>query len=85
MEGNGPITGTPVDLGVVVVADDPVAADVVGAQLMGVDPARLPYLAEAGRFLGQSDLDRIVERAEDPSRFAVALDPAPGSEGILAG
>ena len=39
-------------------AVDPVAADTMGATLMGFDPERIPYIAEAGRFLGQTDRDR---------------------------
>jgi uncharacterized protein (DUF362 family) len=84
MQGNGPITGTPVQVGVVVVADDPVAADVVGARLMGVDPEKVPHLMEAGRFLGQSDLERIVDVGEDHSSFITPLEPAPGFANILA-
>ena len=41
MEGNGPLLGTPVHSGVVVVSRDPVAADVTGARMMGMDPRRL--------------------------------------------
>jgi len=69
MEGNGPISGTAVDAGVVVVADDVVAADAVAATVMGVDPASVGYLAEAGRFLGQIDRDLIDARGEDPDRL----------------
>ena len=35
MEGNGPISGDPVEWGVVVTSHDPVAADCLAAQLMG--------------------------------------------------
>jgi uncharacterized protein (DUF362 family) len=84
MQGNGPITGTPVHVGAVVVANDPVAADVVGAGLMGVDPERLPYLVEAGKFLGQGDQDRIREVGEDPAKLAMSLEPAPGFASIVA-
>jgi uncharacterized protein (DUF362 family) len=68
MEGNGPISGTPVRSGVLVFGDDPVAADVTAATLMNLDPTRVPYLAEAGRFLGQADRDRIRQEGEDPDR-----------------
>ncbi|MDP9326604.1 MAG: DUF362 domain-containing protein [Actinomycetota bacterium] len=69
MEGNGPISGTPVDSGVLVFGDDPVATDTVSARVMGFDPAKIAYLAEAARFLGQGDLDRIVTEGEDPDRM----------------
>jgi uncharacterized protein (DUF362 family) len=38
MEGNGSLHGTHRRLGKIVLADDPVAADFVCAQLMGLDP-----------------------------------------------
>jgi uncharacterized protein (DUF362 family) len=55
MEGNGPINGTRVDHRVCVVSTDYVAADTVGASLMGIDPADVGYLtylaaAKAGEF-----------------------------------
>jgi uncharacterized protein (DUF362 family) len=85
MEGNGPISGEPVDAGVLVFADDLVAADVVGTTLMGFDPDRIGYLAEAGRFLGQGDRDRITQRGEDPGRFARAFAPPPSGDGVTGG
>ena len=54
-------------LGAVVVADDPVAADVVVTRMMGFDPTAVPYLMEAGKFLGQADEARIHAVAEDAS------------------
>ena len=41
MQGDGPIMGDPVNSGVVVVSRDPVAADVTGARLMGMDPEKV--------------------------------------------
>ena len=37
MEGNGPLQGTARDLGKIVLADDPIAADATCARLMGFD------------------------------------------------
>jgi uncharacterized protein (DUF362 family) len=71
MEGNGPISGTPVEAGLLVFGDDPVATDVVGARLMGFDPEKVTYLAEAGRFLGQADPARIHTAGEDVDRSGV--------------
>jgi len=85
MEGNGPISGEPVESGVLVFADDPVAADTIGASLMGSDPERIPYITEAGRFLGQTDRDRIQQRGEDPERLIRSFAPPPVGEGIAAG
>jgi uncharacterized protein (DUF362 family) len=75
MEGNGPLQGTARELGRIVLADDPVAADATCARLMGFDPHRVQHLSEGGRFLGNLRADRITmlaERIEGPIRpFAV--------------
>jgi uncharacterized protein (DUF362 family) len=81
MEGNGPIQGTPIHAGVLVFGDDPVATDTVTTTMMGFDPTRIAYLHEAARFLGQGDLDRIVQRGEDPAAYTTAFQPAPGQSG----
>jgi uncharacterized protein (DUF362 family)/Pyruvate/2-oxoacid:ferredoxin oxidoreductase delta subunit len=47
MEGNGPRAGTPVDVGLLIVSDDPVAVDAVACRVAGIDPARVPLLAMA--------------------------------------
>ena len=78
MEGNGPLQGTARDLGKIVVADDPVAADATCARLMGLDPFRVQHLADGGRFLGNVNANRITmlgERVEPPARpFSVLPD-----------
>ncbi len=66
MEGNGPISGTPVDSSVLVFGNDPVATDTVAARVMGFDPAKIAYLANAARFLGQGDPERILTEGEEP-------------------
>ena len=85
MEGNGPISGTPVASGVLVFGDDPVATDAVTATMMGFDPGEIGYLAEAGRFLGQLELDRIEQRGEPFERFAHPFEPPPGAAAEAAG
>ena len=70
MEGNGPISGTPVAANVLVFGDDPVATDVIGARLMGFDAGKVAYLSEAARFLGQGDRDRIGTEGEDVERVS---------------
>ena len=84
MQGDGPIMGDPVHSGVVVVSRDGVAADVTAARLMGMDPERVDYLMEAGRFLGQARSELIEQRGEDPARLALAFAPAPGFENLVA-
>lgn len=60
MEGNGPTGGTMVPLRAAVVSTDPLAADVVGAALMGIDADDVGYLHYCKRIgLGVGDLNRI--------------------------
>jgi uncharacterized protein (DUF362 family) len=44
MEGDGPVDGTSVDMGVAIASADPVKADGVGARLIGFDPEEIGYL-----------------------------------------
>jgi uncharacterized protein (DUF362 family) len=85
MEGDGPIMGTPRQAGVVVVSTDPVAADAVGARLMGLDPDRLDYLAEAGRFLGNARLEEITASGEDIERSATSFALLPVFDHLRVG
>src|ERR1035441_10834326 len=63
-EGNGPLHGPPRNLGRIVLADDPVAADFVCTRLMGLNPLRVKYLAQAAEFLGNGAPERIVHLGE---------------------
>ena len=75
MEGNGPLQGTARELGKLVLADDPVAADATCARLMGFNPVRVEHIRMAGDFLGnlhEHAIQMVGDRAQAPSRpFAV--------------
>lgn len=64
MEGNGPLNGSARNLGRIVLAEDPVAADFTCAQLMGINPQRVSHLAQAAEFLGNGAAERIIQLAE---------------------
>jgi uncharacterized protein (DUF362 family) len=64
MEGNGPLQGSARQLGKIVLADDPVAADATCARLMGFNPLRVRHLSEGCHFLGNLREDRIRMLAE---------------------
>lgn len=49
MEGFGPVSGTPRHVGVVISSKDPVAADAVAAQIVGIKPTRIKYLKYAAK------------------------------------
>lgn len=70
MEGNGPIQGSPRPSGVLVFGSDPVAVDATCARLMGIDPVRVPHLAQAGAFLGNAADDRIEQVGEPWAAWA---------------
>jgi uncharacterized protein (DUF362 family) len=80
MEGDGPISGRGRPLGLVAMGGDLTAVDATCARIIGLDPARLAYLAEAARFLGNADERRIDQRAESPDRFRARFDLPPRLE-----
>ena len=60
MEGNGPISGDPIQVGVAIAANDPLAADRVACDVMGVDCLKVGYLYYcAERGLGEADINKI--------------------------
>lgn len=65
MEGNGPGSGDPRQLGLVLAGGDPVAIDVVCGTLVRADPALLSIIrAAAGIGIGETRLDRIRVQGE---------------------
>jgi len=70
MEGLGPTHGTPVNLGILIASRDTVAADVVAAEIMGIDPLSIEYIklaAEEG--LGCGKLSEIEIAGESLERI----------------
>ena len=47
MEGFGPVEGKPKHIGVVIASKDPVAADSVAAEIVGIKPSKIKYLRYA--------------------------------------
>ncbi|HEV3121867.1 MAG TPA: DUF362 domain-containing protein [Isosphaeraceae bacterium] len=64
MEGDGPIMGTPRHAGVLVMGTNFPAVDATAARLMGVNPARVAYLAAASGRLGPIAQSHICQRGE---------------------
>jgi uncharacterized protein (DUF362 family) len=61
MIGTGPLGGHTIETGLVIASTDAVAADVVGARLLGFDPQAVRHLWEAGRLgLGETDTARMA-------------------------
>jgi uncharacterized protein (DUF362 family) len=60
MEGDGPVGGTPIHMGLALAGMDPVAVDAAAAMLMGFDPHEIPYLElSANKGLGVNEISRI--------------------------
>jgi uncharacterized protein (DUF362 family) len=60
MEGNGPGSGTPVDSRIAIASTDYIAADRVGVECMGINPAWPGYLNYCGQLgLGNYDIAKI--------------------------
>ena len=43
-------------------------------RVTGLDPEKVPYLAQAAEFLGNADPRRIEQRGERPDRYAAQFD-----------
>jgi Pyruvate/2-oxoacid:ferredoxin oxidoreductase delta subunit len=72
MEGNGPGSGDPRRIGVVIAGADPVAVDAVSSKLLGLAPERLPILrAAAVAGIGETQLDLIKVLGEPLSDVVV--------------
>lgn len=70
MEGDGPIMGSPVSVGVLVMGRNLPAVDATSARVMGIDPLKIPYLAAAGDTLGPVRDALISQRGETISSVA---------------
>jgi len=73
MDGNGPKTGRPRELGIVGAGGDLVEVDSVCARLMGFDPREIPHLVEAERRgLGKIGTSHVGDVIEPPEPFRPA-------------
>jgi uncharacterized protein (DUF362 family) len=77
MEGNGPLNGTPRQMGKIVLANDPVAADATCTRLMGFGPDRVAHIRNGSRFLGNSRIGLIDQVGETLITPAVPFQLVP--------
>jgi uncharacterized protein (DUF362 family) len=76
MEGNGPLFGTPVQHGLLAAGRDPLAVDIICAQLMGFSIASIPHLS-AGAWAGIGQAKRIETRGVSPDQLQKHYEPPP--------
>lgn len=86
MEGDGPLNGTPKEMGVLVMGCDLVAVDATCCRLMQLDAERVAYLAMAHRKkLGQLDAARIQQLGESIEERAQPFDTVPHFRSLWLG
>ena len=64
LEGDGPVRGTAVDVGVLVMGSNALAVDATAARVMCIDPQRVGYLRRAAGDLGPITEAGIEQRGE---------------------
>ena len=85
MEGDGPIMGSPKQVGVLVMGRNLPAVDATCARLMGINPLKVRYLSTASNWLGPIHESNIHQRGEliRPLRKDFALlEQIPAHEGL---
>ncbi len=70
MEGDGPILGTPKNVGTLILGPNPLAVDATAARIMGFDPHKISYLLAAGRFFPGLNESTVFYRGVHPRQFA---------------
>jgi uncharacterized protein (DUF362 family) len=64
LEGNGPVCGTPIDVGVLVMGSNAAAVDATASRIMGFVPERIQHFRLAAGFVGPIGEVRIEQRGE---------------------
>ncbi len=78
MQGDGPLYGTGVDAGALIVGTDFLAVDATCARLMGLDPEKILYLQFAAAVgLGQLEAARIQIAGASLDSLRRTFEPAP--------
>lgn len=85
MEGDGPIMGTPKQVGVLVMGRNPAAVDATCCRIMGIDPNKISYLSRADNWLGPIGEESIEQCGEAivavRANFEL-IDKIPAQKGI---
>ena len=85
MEGDGPIMGSPVPAGVLVMGRNLPAVDATGARLMGIDPRKIAYLQRSSGVLGaigEQNIDQLGEAIASVRRDFLLLDHIPAQKNL---
>lgn len=87
MEGDGPIMGTPKDVGCIVIGRNLPAVDATCTRIMGLNPYGVPYLALASGRLGPIHESNIIQNGEsiDALRTRFEILDVPHLKSVTAG
>ena len=87
MEGDGPIMGTPKDVGCIVMGRNLPAVDATCTRIMDLNPYGVSYLAQASGRLGPIHESNIVQRGEPISALRTRFEmlDAPHLKSVIAG
>lgn len=85
MEGDGPIMGSPKQVGVLVMGRNLPAVDATCCRIMGIDPYKVSYLERADNWLGPISDRSIEQRGETIASVQTnfeLIDTIPAQQGI---
>lgn len=85
MEGDGPIMGTPIHSGSIVMGRNPASVDASASRLMGIDPLKIDYLRESSGWLGtiaERNIEQRGERLDSLKKDYRLLEKIPAHQGI---
>ena len=85
MEGDGPIMGTPKQVGVLVMGRNLAAVDATCCRIMGIDPNKISYLSRADNWLGpvgEGSIEQCGEAIVAVRANFELIDKIPAQKGI---
>jgi uncharacterized protein (DUF362 family) len=85
MEGDGPIMGTPIHSGVLVMGRNLPAVDATCARLMKINPHKVEYLAKASNWLGpihEKNITQVGNTITDLHTAYALIDHIPAHQGL---
>jgi uncharacterized protein (DUF362 family) len=85
MEGDGPIMGSPKQVGVLVMGRNFVAVDATCSRIMGINPLKVPYLAVASTRLGpvkEKNISQYGEKIDSVRTDFALIEKIPSHKGL---
>ncbi len=75
MEGNGPVIGTPKEMGLIIAGRNPLEVDAISTSIMGIDPMEVEHLRRAYELgVGEIDVEKLDVVGEDWRRFITPFE-----------